>query len=363
MRPRQIHLSLLVLLTAALAARADFRAAGPLVLPRTGHLAVLLDHTHILFAGGASFDDRTAEIYDTRSGVSRLVAGTMLSNHYGGAAVRLADGRVLITGGGYAGITGLRPGDGNYGLAACEIFDPVTERFTTTGALSERRMLHTATRLPDGRVLIAGGETLLAAPRHVDLSYTATCELFDPATGTWHMAAPMVAARTSHTAVLLADGRVLFAGGSVSNVEIYDPVVGTSIALASTAGFGASAALLRDGRVVIGTGGSYELIDPAAATVTPLPGPPTVPGQTATPLSDGSVLFAGGSGPSSRFDPVRAAIVVGPWLLTARTGHTATPLPDGSVLIAGGGTLPTPLASVELFVLSPAPSRTRSVRK
>jgi len=330
-------------------------------------MAVPLDENRILFLGGASLDDRTAEIYDTRSGVSRLVAATMRANHYGGAAARLADGRVLIAGGGH--VTDHNDPDvtvEHYGFPACEIFDPANEQFVATGALHEPRMMHTATRLPDGRVLVSGGETQLAAPRHLDHDITATCELYDPAAGSWTTAAPLLTARSRHAAVLLPDGRVLFAGGFWGRplgAAIYDPLGPTSMALSSAAGAGASAVLLRDGRVLIATGSSYELVDPATATVASVAGPAGVPEQTATLLPDSSVLFVGGNGPSARFDPVRGDVVVGPWPLTPRTGHTATLLPDGSVLIAGGSTAAGPVASVERFVVSPASSRGRAVRR
>ena len=92
----------------------------------------------------------------------------------------------------------------------------------STTMLVERRG-HTATRLADGRVLIAGGENGSGT-----LNET---EIYDPAAGTFSAAANMTTARADHSATLLADGRVLIAGGnnggaSVASTEIFDPASG-----------------------------------------------------------------------------------------------------------------------------------------
>src|SRR6185503_3325777 len=83
--------------------------------------------------------------------------------------------------------------------------------------LVERRG-HTATRLSDGRVLIAGGENSTGT-----LNET---ELYDPSSGTFSAAANMATARADHSATLLADGRVLIAGGHHASTEIFDPSTG-----------------------------------------------------------------------------------------------------------------------------------------
>jgi len=86
------------------------------------------------------------------------------------------------------------------------------------------RELHTATRLPDGRVLIAGG--INSAGQTI-----ASAEIYDPATRTFSSAGSMVTSRQTHTATLLPSGKVLLAGGFTSgfftSAEVYDPVAGT----------------------------------------------------------------------------------------------------------------------------------------
>ncbi len=85
---------------------------------------------------------------------------------------------------------------------------------------------HTATLLPDGRVLVVGGVT---SSQHVTL---ARAQLYDPATATWTATQPLAQARSHHTATLLPDGKVLVAGGTFGSVapltsaELYDPATG-----------------------------------------------------------------------------------------------------------------------------------------
>src|SRR5437016_793336 len=88
--------------------------------------------------------------------------------------------------------------------------------FTTTGSLNTARYFHTATLLPSGKVLVAGGPALASA------------ELYDPASGTWATTGPLGTGRNNHTATLLPNGEVLVAGGTdisgtaVASAELYD---------------------------------------------------------------------------------------------------------------------------------------------
>ena len=82
-----------------------------------------------------------------------------------------------------------------------------------TGSLNTARFHHTATLLPDGRVLVVGGES-----GHDPL---ASAELYDPATGTWSDTGSLRTARDSHTATLLPNGMVLVAGGRETDPALF----------------------------------------------------------------------------------------------------------------------------------------------
>jgi RHS repeat-associated protein len=186
------------------------------------------------------------------------VAQTQSTAPAGQSATRLPDGRWLLAG-----------GEGATGTAV--LWDPSTRTATpTTGSLQAPRAWHSATLLADGTVLLLGG-------RH-EGTLVETPEIFDPGTGrfTWM---PMMGAtpRASHTATLLTDGRVLVAGGSA----------GGPIALPT------------------------ELWDTDARTVTPVGSEGLArSGHTATLLADGRVVAAGGNGPDGM--PAERGVAIDP---------------------------------------------------
>jgi hypothetical protein len=185
--------------------------------------------------------------------------------------------------------------------------------FTATGNMIAPRFGQTATLLPSGKVLIAGGAT-------------SSAELFDPATGTFAPTGEMVTSRRFHSATLLPDGRVLVAGGFIgdthnnsptTSAEIYDPAIGTFTPVGdvsrSTQQAAHTATLLGNGKVLIaGIGPNARLFDPADSTFADA-GPYIAPAPwvvtMATLLPDGLVLIAGidlyNAGFAQIYDPVR----------------------------------------------------------
>ena len=221
------------------------------------------------------------------------------------------------------------------------------------GQMLEPRSGHTATLLPDGRVLIVGGMR-----RNQDFYKSA--ELYDPATGRFQPTGEMSIGRVGQVAVLLRSGKVLIAGGwigihsATDSAELYDPATGkfTVIAKMTTRRARTSATLLNDGNVLLAGGDDHDSPDGAVASAE-IFRPDTLRfqqtgslhrprvGQTATLLNDGRVLMAGGGtgrliGTAELYDPKTGIFSETGSLYTPRRKHTAGLLPDGRVLIAGG---------------------------
>jgi hypothetical protein len=227
----------------------------------------------------------------------------------------------------------------------------------TTGAMGFARQGHTATQLLNGKVLIAGGKS--------SSGILGSAELYTPTAQTFANANAMIVPRWLHTATLLDDGTVLIVGGSsltnrtaLNTAEIYDPVAGSSTLLLSTlntARAGHTATLLSNGQVLIAGGynpttgiiSDAELYDPTAQVFIDL-GNTNSPrfAHTATLLQNGQVLIAGGQTDPTPTGAYNTAEVFDPttWLFTplsaimtsVREGHTATLLNNGQVLISGG---------------------------
>src|SRR6185436_6392750 len=135
-------------------------------------------------------------------------------------ATLLDDGRVLIAGGtggigGAVSVDGQSADPSSQTLATAELYDPTTDTYAPTGSMAAPRALHTATRLADGRVLIVGGG--VTEPGQSTAPGVDTLpppEIYDPATGTFGPAGGnTVIPRIFSSATLLPDGKVLIAGG------------------------------------------------------------------------------------------------------------------------------------------------------
>ncbi|WP_437602871.1 kelch repeat-containing protein [Sorangium sp. So ce590] len=333
---------------------------------RTAHTATLLPDGRVLITGGdgpeGSLDG--VEVFDPGSGRWLSLQSTQMSRAEHTATL-LQDGRVLVAGGSVHGT-----------IDDAELLDPDAGMWRSVDPLRTARHSHTATLLQDGRVLVAagdGGDGAAHPGGFVDIT-----EVFDPDSGTWRVVGPIGQVRIGHTATLLPDGRVLVAGGyayldgqsseirSLKHAELFDPISGTwqPVIPMNTARHKHTATLLENGKVVVAGGrnqdgylDSAELFDPASGRWLPL-GPMLAPRQshTATLLLNGQVLVAGGYGPDGTldgaevFDPGSGGwLPLGP-MISARSMHTATLLPDGRVLVAGGFESAGSLDSAEVFI-------------
>lgn len=334
-------------------------AEATLATARYGHATAALPDGRVLVAGGNDGSQilRNAEIYDPATGAFAATGQMLYRRMYDAAGtVALADGRVLVSG----GCVDLGGSSGGFqvcqGVPHSEIYDPATGQFAATGPLAGPRNLHIATRLADGRVLIAtGSDSNPDGPQ-----WTLDGEIYDPATGQFTTTGTAAIGRAYATAALLADGRVLIAGGqtdggaALTHAEIYDPATGqfSSTGAMTAARIGPTATRLPDGRVLIvgGTNDSVaqvehaEVYDPATGQFTALAAQPVFSRyyHSAIALPDGRIVFAGGNrnytpiAPVELYDPALGTFEVIAELDRAVVFHTAAPTAGGDVLIAGG---------------------------
>jgi hypothetical protein len=288
-----------------------FQPTGEMLVARVGHAAVLLSSGKVLVAGGWVGHSVTddAELYDPATGKFTTIAH-MITKRGRPEGTLLRDGNVLITGGGAES-----DGSGS-SIASAEIFDAATLKFRPTGSMHQARIAHSATLLADGRVLVAGGR---------GSEVNASAEVYDPKTGAFRETGRMITARYKHTSGLLPDGRVLLAGGSderdwhgtLSSAEIYDPQRGS---------FSAAAAM-NDAR--------FKL--------------PSV----AVQVRPGLLLIAGGNRQAELYDSRTGKFVlVNGDMGDSRHYMSETLLSDGRVLLAGGYAY-TPEATAQTWIFRP----------
>jgi uncharacterized repeat protein (TIGR01451 family) len=299
-----------------------FTPTGNMTTSRSRQTATMLNDGKVLIAGGAGTNGITlnsAELYDPLTGIFTRI-GNMISARWGHTSTLLNDGRVLIAG-----------GIADASFTSAEIYNPSTGTFAKTGDMVRPRSLHTATLLNDGRVLIAGVYDDTGQTESED-------ELYDPTTGNFHRNRIGIATQ-GHTATLLTGGKVLFVGGTVDteaafeNARVYDSSTDSYDATGPIIQGRAfhTATLMPDGRILLA--GSYTFV---TNIVSP-------------PLSH-SVSVAS----TEIYDPVTRTFSDSGEMTVPRTSHTATLLSDGTILIAGGdiGTLVSggsPTASAEIY--------------
>jgi Galactose oxidase, central domain/Kelch motif len=225
---------------------------------------------------------------------SVVPAAPMLSPRSGHTATLLPDGRVLISG-------GMRLNQDFYRSA--ELYDPTTGRFAPTGEMNVARVGHAAVLLRSGEVLIAGG--------WIGHGVTDSAEIYDPSAGKFTVIAKMICKRGRPSAALLTNGDVLITGGADRP---------------NTAGGAATAELFHSATQ------SFEQVGPMhSARIS----------HTSIVLNDGRVLIAGGRGETvtataELYDSKTKQFTQTGSMLSARYKQTAGLLPDGRVLIAGG---------------------------
>jgi hypothetical protein len=247
-----------------------FTPTGNMGEPRQGPaLARLLDG-RVLVAGGTDLasPNTNAEIFNPATGTF-TPTGSLTQARFQTPIV-LPDGRVLLAGG---------FGPGALPLASAEVYDPATGLFTATGSMTIPRQRAAQAILPDGRVLIAGGQTSLTAG-NIPTTVTALAEIYDPVTGQFSATGSLNIARSRPggfaftLAPVLAAGKVLIAGGqnddiaALDSIELYDPATGTFSLAAPMVNprTGPSVSLLPDGRVLIAGGRTGATIATTTAT-------------------------------------------------------------------------------------------------
>lgn len=342
---------------------------APMQQPRAlFDMTVLLDG-RVLAAGGAAGAGTLASAELFTSSTDTWAAAAPLqqarSRH---VLVTLNDGRALAVGGRARGVS----------LASAELYLPSLNRWQSTSPLAVPRHDHAVALLADGRALITGGVSSSGGPGQPHVTQTA--EIYDPNSNAWQPVAPMRQARYNHSASLLPDGRVLVVGGFVPgpfhvatrSAEAYDPTLDEwhPIAPMPTARAVHATAVLADGSVLVAGGvinppnelhatDASEVYHPATNTWRAT-GPLTVPRRSlsgAVVLNDGAVLVPGGADDTNQrlasaelFNPIMRAWSPTASMDTARVGFELELLTDNRVLVAGGiGSAGAALSSSEVY--------------
>ncbi len=288
-----------------------------------------------LVAVGCGSDPAPKPEVDAGSKVGQWKATGALGTARGGQTQStLPDGRVLVAGG--------QTTDVYAAMRSAEIFDPATGKWKPTGDMGASRTGHVATVLPNGKVLVTGGLITSGGLN--------TAEIFDPAAGSWSPAASMNGARFNHSSSLLPNGKVLVAGGfalvdapGLASAEVYDPAANSWTPTPPMAGGRGlhTATVLPDGKVLVAAGNEVGVFRRTAAEATST----TVTNglASAPPNGKGEVATA------ELYDPAAGTWSATGALKKARSNHTATLLKTGTVLVVGGFSPSGELDAAELY--------------
>jgi WD40 repeat protein len=347
-----------------------FSYVGALAEARTQHAATRLPSGNVLITGGSTpgppivMGTDTFELYHPGLPSKMALGESLGTERVYHTATLLRNGTVLVAGGGKRG----NHPSGTVSVESVELFDPSTNTFSSVSALPVARFYHSATRLTDGKVLLAGGVENLAGGGGAGILNTAV--MYDPFSDTYSLPITMTSNRFQHEATLLFDGRVLITGGRnasnapVSSAEIYDPYTNTFHDVSggmSVERFMHEATLLSDGRVLVtggapnlpGTHQTAEIWDPTiGGSLGGFDSPITMvsarQNHSAILMPNGRVLLSGGmfdvypyiQDSLEIFDPSNGSFTASSVRLTAaRRSHTSTLLPNGKVLLVGGSKL------------------------
>lgn len=337
--------------------------AGPkMLVGRQEHTSTLLQDGRVLVVGGLAIDEpylsrtTTAEVYSPQDEAFSLT-GSMTAGRASHTATRLDNGKVLVA-------CGTRqtwdPANSTNSLETAEVFDPASNTFIVAASLEVHRAQHTATLLPNGDLILAGGNR----------TNTLIERLYAQGT-TWvaARAGNLLVPRTSHIAALLPDGKILFAGGTFRYgtddtnqfAEIFDPESGISQRVDQGAALPVVAAsrgrvLLHAEQNVANEGTAvYDIETNQFRDLAPRP--LRYAGSRYLTLDNGDVLETGGywTAAVNIFDLRAATWRSGPALNIVRASHSAVQLADGRVLLTGGGDLDGimggDMRSTELYAL------------
>ena len=321
---------------------AEWELSGDMALNHQWHNAIKLNDGRVLVTGSWIWDSasNTTEVYDPATG-SWTVVGNVTASR--ASLTLLADGRVLLAGGELPDFwSGGVPTNSSY------LFDPITNTWSQTGYLNSNHARHSAVLLPNGRVLIAGG-----------VGSGKLTEIYDPATGYWSYGPSMNYVHSSGNLVSLPNGKALIAGSGdyefdldyTANAEVYNPTTNSwQIINSLNIPRGVHKAVtLTDGRVmVMGGFNNNNTSQNTAESYNPVVGNWTLTGSmslgsiefSATTLANGMVLVTGGASANG----IKAEVYhpeSNTWELSgdmpiARRRHSGTLLDNGKVLIAGG---------------------------